>query len=190
MTLWCSTRKNGINWIKGSFFYFRCYRHLKDWNKCKRNIIWMSNIVDITFNGFDTWNRTEFDTGPIFGLNMEQYLISRSNFHQTSGRPTLSIFWRSRRFISYKTTQIFKKCARRNIYLNSETLLTFFIGGGKRRRAVWMWVRVRDHCLRLFSSVLCIFLLQVCHLRFGSKIEFIFASGHNGEKQGKLLLYD
>ena len=155
----------------------------------------MSNIVDITVHGFDTWNRTEFNIGPIFGLNMEQYLISRSNFHQTSGRPTLSIFWRSRRFISYKTTQIFKKkCARRNIYLNSETLLTFFIGGGKRGWAVGMWIRVRDHCLRLFSSVLCIFLLQVCHLgellRFGSKLDFIFTSGHNGEKLGKLLLHD
>ena len=57
-----------------------------------------------------------------------------------------------------------------------------------------MRVRVRDHCLCLFSTVLCIFLLQVCHLweylRFGSKLEFIFASGHNGEKLGKLLLYD
>ena len=82
----------------------------------------------------------------------------------------------------------------RNIYLNSETLLTFFIGGGKRGWAVGMWVRVRDHCLRLFSTVLCIFLLQVCHLweylRFGSKLDFIFASGHNGEKLGKLLLHD
>ena len=59
----------------------------------------------------------------------------------------------------YKTTQIFKKCARRNIHLNSETLLTFFIGGGKRRRAVRMWVRVRDHCLRFFFNCNFVYLL-------------------------------
>ena len=44
------------------------------------------------------------------------------------------------------------------------------------------------------SRVLCIFLFPVCHLweywRFGSKLDFIFASGHNGEKLGKLILYD
>ena len=91
MTLQCSTRKMVLIG-KSQFSYYRCYRYLKDWKKCKRNIILMSNIVDITVHGFDTWNRTEFNIGPIFGLNMEQYLISRSNFHQTSGRPTLSIF--------------------------------------------------------------------------------------------------